>query len=117
MRRIFHATLTAGFLGSTVLGAAAVTATLGLGSALMLPRGAEAGPFAPVVYVNNAAVTQYELDQRIRFMQVLRAPGADRESARSDASVGASGHSTQNAFILMPYRNAAKFSLNVESAC
>ena len=81
MRRIFHATLTAGFLGSTALGAAAVTATLGLGSALMLPRGAEAGPFAPVVYVNNAAVTQYELDQRIRFMQVLRAPGADRESA------------------------------------
>lgn len=81
MRRIFHATLTAGFLGSTVLGAAAVTATLGLGGALMLPRGAEAGPFAPVVYVNNAAVTQYELDQRIRFMQVLRAPGADRESA------------------------------------
>ena len=81
MRRIFHATLTAGFLGSTALGAAAVTATLGLGSALMLPCGAEAGPFAPVVYVNNAAVTQYELDQRIRFMQVLRAPGADRESA------------------------------------
>ena len=62
MRRIIHATLIAAFLGSAALPAAA-------------------GPFAPVVYVNNSAVTQYELDQRVRFMQVLRAPEQGRETA------------------------------------
>lgn len=63
MRRIIHATTLAVFLGGVAL-----------------PAGAQ-GPFSPVVYVNNAAVTQYELDQRIRFLQVLRAPNADRDSA------------------------------------
>lgn len=46
-----------------------------------VPALAQSGPLAPVVYVNSGAVTQYELDQRIRFMQVLRAPGASREAA------------------------------------
>lgn len=49
--------------------------------ATALPALSQTGPLSPVVYVNNAAVTQYELDQRVRFMQVLRAPGADRETA------------------------------------
>ncbi len=31
--------------------------------------------FAPVIIVNDSAVTQYELDQRIRFLTLLRAPG------------------------------------------
>ncbi|AXC48477.1 peptidylprolyl isomerase [Paracoccus suum] len=35
----------------------------------------------PVVIVNDRAVTRYELDQRLRFMQALRAPGADAASA------------------------------------
>lgn len=62
MRRIIHATLMTVMLASTAMPAAA-------------------GPFAPLVYVNNNAVTQYELDQRVRFMQLLRAPDANREAA------------------------------------
>lgn len=64
MRRILQATTMAVLLGATAL-----------------PALAQTGPLSPVVYVNNSAVTQYELDQRIRFMQILRAPGADRETA------------------------------------
>ena len=40
-----------------------------------------AGPLTPLVFVNNSAVTQYELDQRMRFLSMLRAPGADRDTA------------------------------------
>ncbi len=36
--------------------------------------------FAPVVQVNDAVVTEYEIQQRQRFLQLLNAPGADRES-------------------------------------
>lgn len=38
-------------------------------------------PFQPVVYVNDSAVTRYEIDQRVRFLQILRAPDNDRASA------------------------------------
>ncbi|WP_299905404.1 peptidylprolyl isomerase [uncultured Paracoccus sp.] len=38
-------------------------------------------PFEPVVYVNDSAVTRFEVDQRIRFMQLLNAPGATPEEA------------------------------------
>lgn len=64
MRRMIHATTMAVALGAAVL-----------------PAGAQAGPLSPVAYVNNSAVTQYELDQRLRFLQVLRAPDANREAA------------------------------------
>lgn len=37
--------------------------------------------FEPIVYVNDSAVTRYEVDQRIRFMQLLNAPGATPEEA------------------------------------
>jgi peptidyl-prolyl cis-trans isomerase SurA len=37
--------------------------------------------FAPVARVNDKVVTQFELDQRIRFLEALRAPGVMRESA------------------------------------
>lgn len=37
--------------------------------------------FEPVVYVNDSAVTRYEIDQRIRFMQLLNAPGAEPAAA------------------------------------
>lgn len=37
--------------------------------------------FEPIVYVNDSAVTRYEVDQRIRFMQLLNAPGASPEEA------------------------------------
>ena len=64
MRRLFHATTMA-----VLMGAAA------------LPALAQAGPLSPVAFVNNAAVTQYELDQRVRFLEILRAPDANREAA------------------------------------
>ena len=64
MRRILHATTMAVLLGASAL-----------------PPRVHAGPLSPVAYVNNSAVTQYELDQRLRFLQVLRAPDANREAA------------------------------------
>lgn len=42
---------------------------------------AQSSSFAPVVYVNNSAVTRYEIDQRMRFMALLgqAAPPAEVE--------------------------------------
>lgn len=45
------------------------------------PALAQGNPFAPRIYVNNRAVTEYELAQRMQFMQLLRAPGATEEIA------------------------------------
>lgn len=39
-------------------------------------------PFEPVVYVNNAAITRYEVGQRQRFMQVLGAPNTTEAEAQ-----------------------------------
>lgn len=64
-----------------ILLGAAVAATLagmGLGTT---PAWAQGNPFQPLVYVNDSAVTRYEVDQRVKFMQVLRAPDADPASA------------------------------------
>ncbi|MFC6584039.1 peptidylprolyl isomerase [Sulfitobacter aestuariivivens] len=36
--------------------------------------------FAPVARVDSAVVTEYEVQQRQRFLQLLNAPGSDRES-------------------------------------
>ncbi|WBU53305.1 peptidylprolyl isomerase [Paracoccus sp. SCSIO 75233] len=49
-----------------------VTLAAGLGAGVSAPLAAQ--DFSPVVYVNNSVVTQYEIDQRIRFMQVLNSP-------------------------------------------
>lgn len=38
--------------------------------------------FEPVMYINNAAITRYEVDQRLRFMQVLGAPGTTPAEAQ-----------------------------------
>ncbi|WP_323715822.1 peptidylprolyl isomerase [Paracoccus aminovorans] len=60
---------------------------LGAAMAAMLAAGgtapalAQGNPFQPLVYVNDSAVTRYELDQRVRFMQLLRAPDADRAAS------------------------------------
>src|SRR5699024_587686 len=59
-----------GFLMRRLLPCLALAATVALGA----PLAAAAQDFSPVVYVNNSAVTRYELDQRVRFMQVLRSP-------------------------------------------
>ncbi|SLN11160.1 Chaperone SurA precursor [Pseudoruegeria aquimaris] len=38
-------------------------------------------PFSPVAYVNDGVVTRFELEQRIRFLEVLGTPGDLREEA------------------------------------
>ena len=38
-------------------------------------------PFAPAVKVNEQVVTQYEVDQRAKFLTLLRAPGDPQEQA------------------------------------
>ena len=52
---------------------------------LALPAAAQS-PFSPRIYVNNSAVTQYELDQRMRFMEALGGT-ANPEKAALDALV------------------------------
>ncbi|WP_207099876.1 peptidylprolyl isomerase [Paracoccus shandongensis] len=39
-------------------------------------------PFEPVIYINNAAITRYEVAQRQKFMQILGAPGTTAEEAQ-----------------------------------
>ncbi len=43
--------------------------------AMSLPGAAQSGRFSPAVIVNDSVITNYELEQRIRFLQLLRAPG------------------------------------------
>lgn len=57
-------------------------ATLLATAALTAPDSAGANPFAPVITVNDRAITQFELDQRILFMQILRQPGELEDLAR-----------------------------------
>lgn len=57
---------------------AAMLAGTGLGP---LPVWAQGNPFQPLIYVNDGAVTRYELDQRVRFMEALRAPETGAEAA------------------------------------
>lgn len=69
------------WLGGTVLGAV-------LGAALCLPaaslaqtatpaaaRTGEGSPFDTVLKLNDSVITRYELEQRMRFLMLLRAPG------------------------------------------
>lgn len=52
--------------------------------ALAAPASAQqGGPFAARFYVNNSAVTNYELDQRVRMLTLFRAPGDIDEAART----------------------------------
>lgn len=60
-----------------------------LGAALMLtafgaaaPQ-AGANPFDPVIQVNDRVITQYELDQRLLFLEILRQPGDLAQMART----------------------------------
>lgn len=61
-----------------------------LGGLAALALIAPAGPFArpaaaqdlaPVVIVNERAITRYEIEQRLRFMRALRAPDATEQAA------------------------------------
>jgi peptidyl-prolyl cis-trans isomerase SurA len=54
-----------------------VALAMGLGT----PAMAQDNPFAPILYVGDRVITQYELDQRALFLQLLRAPGnPDKEA-------------------------------------
>lgn len=58
------------------------TLILTLLMALSAPAMAQQGLFSPVIQVNDLSITQYELDQRIRFLQLLRTPGDPDTEAR-----------------------------------
>ena len=54
-------------------------------TALTLPAApARSGPFTPVVMVNDSAVTGFEIDQRLRFMQLLNAPNSTRHEVEEE---------------------------------
>ncbi len=55
-------------------------ATLGLIASLAGPAGAQ-NLFAPVATVNTSVVTEFEVQQRVRFLQILNASGATRSAA------------------------------------
>jgi peptidyl-prolyl cis-trans isomerase SurA len=48
---------------------------LALVAGLSVPAMAQDNPFAPILYVGNRVITQYELDQRALFLRLLRSPG------------------------------------------
>ncbi|ATG43793.1 putative chaperone surA [Phaeobacter piscinae] len=61
-------------------------AAIALATAVMFgpaPAAAQ-GLFAPAVTVNDAVVTNYELQQRARFLTLLRDPGDPQKKARED---------------------------------
>lgn len=74
------------FAPDLVRGAVRVTCTaLFLGTALHLPISASAqGQFSPAVTVNEAVITNYELEQRTQFMRLLGTPGDPNKLALDD---------------------------------
>ena len=57
-----------------------LTTAVALGAAGLATQGTAQNLFAPVARVNDAVVSEYEVQQRQRFLQLLNAPGADRSS-------------------------------------
>lgn len=49
-----------------------------------MPAAAQENLFAPRIIVNDRAITQYEVDQRALFLQLLRSPGNPQEQALKD---------------------------------
>ncbi|MFT3690301.1 peptidylprolyl isomerase [Paenirhodobacter sp.] len=59
-----------------------LAAALAIGMSAAAPMAqAQSGLFAPVVTVNGMGISRYELEQRARFMQLLRQPGDVRAAA------------------------------------
>lgn len=63
--------------------AAAVMIAVGAGLAAPQPVAAQ-GLFSPAIEVNGNVITNYELEQRMEFLRLLRAPGDIPEQARTD---------------------------------
>ncbi|RNF33134.1 peptidylprolyl isomerase [Paracoccus methylarcula] len=61
-----------------LLSGIAITASLLFGP--LAPASAQ-NPFEPVLYINDKAITRYEVDQRQRFMRLLGAPDIDAKGA------------------------------------
>lgn len=59
-----------------ILGAA-IAAMLAVGQ----PAFAQSNPFRPVVYVNDSVVTEFDIQQRQRFLQILGSAEVDRAAA------------------------------------
>jgi len=72
------ATIRAAARGVAILLAGLV---LGAGAVGVAPAAAQSGNFAPAIYVNDEVITRFEIDQRIRFLEVLRLPGDPRAEA------------------------------------
>ncbi|MDA0962055.1 MAG: SurA N-terminal domain-containing protein, partial [Proteobacteria bacterium] len=51
-------------------------------TALIAGQAAAQSPFSPAIRVNEGTISYYELDQRARFLLLLRAPGIPEEEAR-----------------------------------
>lgn len=49
------------------------------------PGAAQATPFAPVAVVNGAAITGYDLDQRMRLIELFARSGGDRQALQQAA--------------------------------
>lgn len=61
-----------------------LSAALGATSLLVTPSGGAAqNLFEPVIRVNDKAITRFEIEERIRFMRLLRAPGDHTKLART----------------------------------
>lgn len=61
-------------------GLAALTLSVAIGTTAMTAASAQ-NLFAPRLYVNDQAITEYEVQQRAMFLQVLRTPGDPMEEA------------------------------------
>ena len=66
------------FLAAIALPALAASVLIGPGAAPAVSQNL----FAPVIKVNDQAITRYEIEQRARMLTLFRAPGNARELAR-----------------------------------
>lgn len=61
-----------------------LTASLIAFSAQVIPAAAQQNLFAPRIIINDRAVTEYEFQQRLLFMRLMRAPGDLEKQALDD---------------------------------
>lgn len=61
--------------------AAVIAAMVAAPTAVTAHQTQQGSPFATVLKINDAVITQYELDQRVRFLTLLRIPGDPYDSA------------------------------------
>lgn len=77
MRKVIRTAGRAAMMAAILGTAVPVLAPEGMGLDLARPLGlvAAANPFAPAITVNGLVITQFELEQRARFLQILGQPG------------------------------------------